>query len=100
MLGIEISEMEVYVPLKTEARVAKFKAADVILLPGSFQVVPGRRIIGATMRTIDLNGFKDLLENGSRSNYPEIKTENWQSIFIPPDVAHGMWLELREYLED
>jgi hypothetical protein len=99
-LGAEISEQEVFVPDKIKTRVARFKEANVLLLPGSYQLVPGRRIIGATVRTTDLEKLRDLLGTTSWTNLLEKKTKNWQSIFISPDIAHGLWLEFREYLDD
>ena len=41
-LGAEFSEQEVYVPEGLMATVAKLQQAEVVFLPGSRQLVPGR----------------------------------------------------------
>jgi hypothetical protein len=50
--------------------------------------VPGRRIVGATVRVRDLAAARRVLGGRGR--------EIGSSIFLPPELTHGLWLELRE----
>lgn len=96
ILGAEIAENKVQIPDSLIATVVKLPQAEVLLLPGSRQLVPSRRIIGATIRTRNLNSLQSVLTENSRSVPPVVFTANGQSMFIPPSMACGIWLEFRQ----
>jgi Glyoxalase-like domain len=69
-------------PFRGEGRVpvARLPQGDVLLLPGSRQLVPGRRIVGATLLVADLEAARRVV--GGQGDGPQ--------------SAAGMWLEFRE----
>ena len=63
-------------------------------LPGSHQLVPGRRIVGATVRVASLAAARSLLE---RDPWPAPRTQSAggsSSVCLPPSITHGIWLEV------
>lgn len=91
-LGARIQTERVRVPEALDAPVARLMEGEVVLLPASRQLVKGRRIVGATIRVRDLEEAKRVL--GGRGQV------SGSSIFLPPALAHGLWLELREMRHD
>jgi len=96
-LGASIEQQVAYVPERVETNVAILSQAEVVFLPSSMQIVPGRRIIGVTIQTVDLDLLKNVLQSSQISVLTENQTENSRSVFISPDIAHGIWLEIREF---
>ena len=95
-LGGTVGREEVHVPEATSAVVAHLQEGDVVLLSGSHQLVPGRRIVGATVRVASLAAARRLLERGP---WPAPRTQSagrHSSVFLPPSITYGIWLELRE----
>jgi hypothetical protein len=76
--------------------VAQLEEGEVVLLPGSHQLVPGRRIVGATLRTKSLKAAENALRQGGLDVPETVSTKGGTSIFLTPDLTHGIWLELRE----
>ncbi len=95
-LGATFVEQKVHAPGSVRATVAKLQQAEVVFLSGSRQLVPGRRIVGATVRTHDLDALRRVLSAGSLSLPPVVQTINGHSIFLPPNTTHGIWLEFRQ----
>ncbi|MCK7505426.1 MAG: VOC family protein [Desulfobacterales bacterium] len=97
-LGATITEQDVNVPETVRGAVAGFPLGDVVLLPGSRQLVPGRKIVGATVRVRDLALLRRALAQGRREAPPALQTMPGRSEFIAPDLTRGIWLEFREAL--
>lgn len=95
-LGASIADEERRVPESVWVKVARLPQAEVVFLPGSRQLVPGRRIVGATVRTRSLEALRRVLAKGTWNNPSGVRTERGSSIFLPPDITHGLWLEFRE----
>ena len=95
-LGASIIQQEIHFPESIKATVAKLQQGAVVFLPGSQQLVPGRRIVGATVRTRDLDALRRVMTAASWSVPPVVLTTNGRSIFVPPSIAHGIWLEFRQ----
>lgn len=95
-LGATITEQDVNVPETVRGAVARFPLGDVVLLPGSRQLVPGRKIVGATVRVRDLALLRRALAQGRREAPPAAQTTPGRSEFLAPDLTHGIWLEFRE----
>jgi len=95
-LGVSCTEQEVRVPETLRAMVAELPEAEVFFLPGSRQLVPGRCIIGATIRTRDLDALRRILMRSEWDVSPTVQTKDGKSIFLSPDITHGIWLEFRE----
>jgi hypothetical protein len=85
----------VTVPDAVAADVARLPAGEVVFLPGSRQIVKQRRIVGATVRVKSLETARRLIA-GTRLRLVEGAGSSRASLFLPPDVAHGLWLELRQ----
>jgi len=95
-LGATLTDRGVHAPGSLTATVAEFPQAEVVFLPGSRQLVPGRHVVGLTVRTRDLEAVQRTLTAGSRSIPPIVETAVGRSLFLRPDVTHGIWLEFRE----
>jgi hypothetical protein len=90
-LGAVVSQEEVEAPERSRRRVARFAAGEVVFLPASRRRVTGRPIVGAVLRTQSLEASRRAL---SAAAVPVV--ERGHSLFIRPEDAHGLWLELRE----
>jgi catechol 2,3-dioxygenase-like lactoylglutathione lyase family enzyme len=95
-LGAELVTAEVRVPDAVSAPVARFAEGDVVLLPKERQLVPGRRIVGATLRVRSLVALESLLARRGAPVPTKITGRQGRSVFLPPAVTHGLWLEFRE----
>jgi hypothetical protein len=91
-IGARINAEEVRVPQLITAQVAQLDEGEVVLLPAARQLVPGRRVVGATVRIRDLAAARRVLAGRGRTI--------GSSIFLPPAITHGLWLELREIRHD
>ncbi len=99
-LGASISEQPVWIPDRSLAPVARFPQAEIRLLPVSRQLIPGRRIVGATLRTNDLDPLRILLAASSLEIPPIIQTKHGRRLILPPDLTRGIWLEFREVIDE
>jgi len=95
-LGADITREEVHAPHRTSVMVARFPQAEVLLMPGSLQAVPGRKIVGATLRVDGLEDFRQALTMSGLEVPPVQRTKHGRSMFLPPEITHGIWLEFRE----
>jgi hypothetical protein len=95
-LGARLAPAEVFVPERTTTRVARFAEGDVLLLPADRQLVPGRRIIGATVRVRSLDAAEAALAKGPVAVPARARTPSGRSLFLPAAQTHGLWLEMRE----
>jgi len=94
-LGANPVMEEMRLPQFTAARI-RFPRGEVLLLPGDLQQVEGRRIVGATVSTRNLLRLQQVMASGSMEVPEIIRTEQGASMFLPPDLTHGLWLEFRE----
>jgi len=95
-LGATIGEEELRVPNETRVTVARFPQAEIVLLPGSRQLTPGRRIIGATLRARSLGPLRGISTSVGRGAPQTAETPHGSSLFLSPGVTHGIWLEFRQ----
>jgi catechol 2,3-dioxygenase-like lactoylglutathione lyase family enzyme len=83
-------------PLGMTAQRVPLPAGEVLLLPGRARRVPARPIVGLTLRVRDLEVARRLLR-GAGHDLPIVDLgARGRSLFLPPDLAGGFWLELRE----
>ena len=85
-VGATFARRTVHVPDALSVEVARLGEGEVVFLPGSRQIVKGRRIVGATLRVKDLAA--------ARQRVTKARVEQG-SLFLPPDATHGLWLEFR-----
>jgi catechol 2,3-dioxygenase-like lactoylglutathione lyase family enzyme len=90
-LGGAARRQTVLGPESVRADVVDLKEAQIYLLPASRRFLPGRKIVGATVSVKDLAAARAAL----RVDLPG-EARKGKSLFLPPSVTHGIWLELRE----
>jgi catechol 2,3-dioxygenase-like lactoylglutathione lyase family enzyme len=93
-LDVTFGRTTVYVPHAATADVAQVGSGQVVVLPGSHQIVAGRKIAGATLRVRDLDAARRALL-GAGLGSALVTSSDGRSLFIPPADAHGLWLEFR-----
>ena len=76
------------------ATVARWPEGEILLLPASRQLAAGRPIVGATLRVRSLDAARRALARGGVATRETPAAA--RSVFVPPEAAHGLWLELRE----
>lgn len=96
MLGATITEGERAVPEPANAGAATFPDGEIVLLPASRRLVPGRRIVGATIRTRSLAALREAMARAGLDAPSVRRTPRGTSVVLPPDLAHGLWLEFLE----
>lgn len=98
-LGIATSQQRIYSPLSTQyASIAKLKEGEVILLPASNQLTRNHPVIGATVKIENIEALKTTLKQAGIKILAVIKgAGNTQSLFLPPEITHGIWLEFRQF---
>lgn len=94
-VGATLTDEKVRSPQVSSGRIARFAQSEVVLLPGAHQLVAGRRIVGATLRTRNLEDLKILLGDEHGDEITFVETKRGRSIFLPPGITHGIWLEFR-----
>lgn len=95
-LGFAAREAKVHAPRAVAAEVAELAQGNVVFLPRSHQRVPERRIVGATIRVASIERAQRTLAGGASKPTPILRTEHAASIFVSPEIAHGIWLEFRQ----
>jgi catechol 2,3-dioxygenase-like lactoylglutathione lyase family enzyme len=95
-LGAQIASAAVRAPDAVTATLARFPEGDVVLLPKDRQLVPGRRIVGATLRVRSLATVEAVLARGASPAPGRVAGPQGTSIFLAPALTHGLWLEFRE----
>jgi catechol 2,3-dioxygenase-like lactoylglutathione lyase family enzyme len=95
-LGADLSEEPVRVPDPATATVARFREGQMTFLPASRQLIRGRPVVGAVLQTRDLDAVRRALAAAHLRIPDSVQTTHWRSLFIPPAVTHGIWLEFRE----
>jgi catechol 2,3-dioxygenase-like lactoylglutathione lyase family enzyme len=90
-LGAAISPVQIDVPSRATAEVARFAEGDVILLPLSSRVTKDRPIVGVTVRVRSLQTARNVVLRVAKP----VRDEPGRLV-LPPAAAHGTWLEQRE----
>jgi catechol 2,3-dioxygenase-like lactoylglutathione lyase family enzyme len=83
-------------PVKARARRIGVGKGEILLLPGHARRVPGRPLVGMTLRVRDIDVAGRVLRRAGHDLRAIDLGREGRSIFLPPDVAGGFWLELRE----
>ena len=95
-LGATFVQIDVFVPGPVHATVARLPEGDIVLLPRARQLVPGRRIVGATLRVGSLETARSILGRGQPSPPEIVVSSTGRSVFLPASRTHGLWLEFLE----
>lgn len=94
-LGVAFETTQVDLPAPTSAQRGRFPGGEVLIVPGSRQTVPGRRIVGVTMRTTSVDLVRGTL-SGAAPAFRGLAIARGRSVFLPPSLTHGVWIEMRE----
>jgi hypothetical protein len=97
-LGARLERRDVLAPDRVEATVAALDEGEIVILPGSRLLLPGRPVIGVTFRVDDLATARQALARGGIN--PWAGADAAERIVVPPNETHGLWLELREERTD
>ena len=92
-IGATFARAAVQAPERVTADVAHLPEGDVVLLPAARQLVPGRRIVGATLSVRSVETARALT---ARFDSGRQLAGDAGRLFLPPSVTGGIWLELRE----
>jgi hypothetical protein len=71
-------------------------AGEVIFLPATRQIIPGRPIVGIVFQAKDPDAVNREIRSGGVKPAATRKTRVYRSTFIAPRDTHGVWLEFRE----
>ncbi|HEX5070552.1 MAG TPA: rhomboid family intramembrane serine protease [Vicinamibacterales bacterium] len=89
-LGATLSEEVRDVPRAERVTVARFAEGEVLMMRAERQMVPGRRVVGVSIRTKSLDFIRQL-------HIPAMpivmKNNRIVSAFVQPDRANGLWIE-------
>jgi hypothetical protein len=94
-LGVSFDTVDVDLPNTRQALRGVLPEGEILLLPHTRQVVPGRPIAGVSLRIDSLSATRAALAPAPASIGNALVWRD-HSVFIPPGVAHGLWIELRE----
>lgn len=97
-LGGTVREVTVPTPRETPARVVRFENGEgsVVLLPDRPRRAPDRPIVGITVEVASLETARRIIEQNGLPTTALMPSDDGRSLFVPPGVAHGLWLELRQ----
>jgi hypothetical protein len=95
-VGATLERRNVRVPDAIAVDVARLREGDVLLLPAAHQLVTDRRIVGATVRVKSIAVAGRQIDRLPGASPPRMSGNGWSSIFLPPSLTHGLWIELRE----
>jgi catechol 2,3-dioxygenase-like lactoylglutathione lyase family enzyme len=87
-LGATFRIDAVNLPNPAQAEIAEFPQGSVVLLPGRYQIVRGRPIVGITVAVRDLDAAGKFAGADAR--------RAGASVFVDPRRALGYWLEFRQ----
>ena len=94
--GATFTDEDVRVPDAVRASVAHLAEGDVVFLPAARQLIPGRPIVGATLRVRSVETARRLIERIPGAGLVSFSSQRRSSVFLPPSLTHGLWLELRQ----
>jgi len=90
-LGGRQERRRVFAPDPADAVVVALAEGEVIILPASHRLLPGRPIIGASFRVRDLATVRRALAAGGVSRWTGPAAA--ERVVVEPSKAHGLWLE-------
>ena len=82
-------------PLGPSSAAFSLSEGEVVFLPATAQLAPGRSIIGATVAVKSIDTVRGVLI-GNRIRYTRAAGCARNSLWVGPPAAHGLWLEFRQ----
>ena len=95
LLGARPAKTPTCLPFGAAAVAYSLPEAQVVFLPATDQLVPGRSIVGATVTVRNLQAVRHILaSSGIAFEMPHGCDDH--SLWVGPRAAHGMWLEFHQ----
>jgi hypothetical protein len=91
-LGGRCERRQVLGPDAVDALVVTLDEGEVVILPASRQLLPGRPIIGASFRVSDLDATRGAL---GKAGIAAWTAGDATRVVVEPTHTHGIWLEFR-----
>jgi catechol 2,3-dioxygenase-like lactoylglutathione lyase family enzyme len=82
-------------PLRTTVATVE-NGGEIIFLPRTRQLLPGRPIVGIVFRTRDLSAARRALRSATVEGPRPVETPAYRSLIVSPHDTRGVWLEFRE----
>jgi hypothetical protein len=95
MLGAAPNEQPACAPFGSSSAAFLLAEGEIVFLPAKAQLVPGRPIVGATVRVGSLEAARGILDR-NRIRYEQAADCARNSVWVGPAVTHGLWLEFRQ----
>ena len=92
-LGVTFQTVQMDLPEPTKVERGRLPEGEVLILPASRQTVRGRRIVGVTMSIKSVEAARAALASAP-AVVRNSAVYKGRSIFLPPTVTHGIWIEL------
>jgi catechol 2,3-dioxygenase-like lactoylglutathione lyase family enzyme len=92
-VGAVRSSKTVLVPSAIQAEVWSVQNGRIVLLPTTYQLAPGRPIVGVEFVVRDLAAAAELLGSRATSLSDRSEKSGEKRGFVTPADAHGLWLE-------
>jgi hypothetical protein len=80
-------------PLGSGSTAFALPEGEIVCLPATAQLAQGRPIVAATVKVRSLETTRNILQ-GHRIRYRQLPGCTRDSLWVAPDDAHGLWLEL------
>lgn len=93
-LGGTVARRTVAAPDPVAAAVVALGAGEVVIVPASSQLTAGRPIVGASFTVRDIDVLARQLSAARVA--ARVEQAGSRRVLVPPDAAHGLWLEFRE----
>ncbi len=94
--GGEVSIRKVFAPTQRSAKIVEVQNGDVVFLPESSQIVPGRPIVGLVFLTRDLAALQRCLDAAHIPAAAHVEAPHHRSVIVGPWQTLGLWLEFRQ----
>jgi hypothetical protein len=82
-------------PFGSASAAFSLSEGEIMFLPATAQLVPGRSIVGASVTVKSLETTRSVL-TGNRVSYNHVTGCARDSLWVGPTTAHGLWLEFRQ----
>jgi hypothetical protein len=96
-LDAPLDQREVEWPVKQRALVATMRGGEITILPNSNRLIRGRPIVGAVLRTSDLDEVERLVRASGGPEPRRMSAPGHESLLVGPEVGQGLWLEFRRF---
>jgi catechol 2,3-dioxygenase-like lactoylglutathione lyase family enzyme len=94
--GGEVATKKVFAPTERSAKTVRVENGEVVFLPKSSQIIPGRPIVGVVFLTRDLAPLQLCLNAAHISLAAHVEAAHHRSVIIGPRQTLGLWLEFRQ----